>query len=40
MKKIKIRKPKNKKEKIEWSCGSAILFAFVLFIITATVLIW
>jgi len=35
-----IRKPKNRKERIEWSCLGAILFTFGVMMLTALVLIW
>lgn len=35
-----IRKPKNRKERIEWSCLAAILFTFAVMMITALGLIW
>jgi len=35
-----IRKPKNRKERIEWSCLGAILFTFATMMLTALVLIW
>lgn len=38
MKKLPIRKPKNKKERVEWSCLGSIAFAFVLFVIVVTIL--
>lgn len=40
IKKVKIRKPKNRKERIEWSCLGAILFTFAAMMITALALVW
>jgi len=38
MKKIPIRKPKNKKERIEWSCLGSIVLTFTVFVIVVTIL--
>ena len=37
MKKLPIRKPKNKKERVEWSCLGSIAFVFALFVIAVTI---
>lgn len=34
---VKIRKPKNRKERVEWSCLGSIAFVFALFVIAVTI---
>jgi len=38
MKKLPIRKPKNKKERIEWSCLGSIGFTFAVFVTVVIIL--